>query len=83
VNHLTGRNSHVRQDTASTRPGRPTACASADARRELTVHRPAARCEAEDTGSKLGQPPAGTPRGLQAAGGQLHALVRKLRTQRL
>jgi hypothetical protein len=53
-----------------------TACASADARREPNVHRPAARREATETDSKLGWPPARSGRGPEAAGGQLHALVR-------
>ena len=37
---------------------RLTACASADARRAATIHRPAARCEAAQTGPKHRWPPA-------------------------
>jgi hypothetical protein len=55
----------------------PTACASAAARRAATLHRPAARCEATANRQWLGQPPASGASGLQAAGGQLHALVRQ------
>jgi hypothetical protein len=56
---------------------RITSRASAAARRAATLHRPAARCEATANRQWLGQPPASGASGLQAAGGQLHALVRQ------
>ena len=54
---------------------RITACASADARREPTIHRPAARREAAQASPKHRWPPDRDGRGPEAAGGQLHALV--------